>query len=197
MSNFSYNNVVGTFTVNAVDSPTTISFTGTLYRCIPHGSDTPLSSTFALNTGGRWNSAGSFAVLYTFASVQVARSFVDSKAEYGFSWDEIPSEQQLDLVVLNCSSTFADVATDSGLLDYGLPASYPIGYQTVGAYPVTQAIGPTIYSQHHAGLVTRSATASSWDGPMTQWAEVAVFPDHAPPPVLVDRFTFAEWYACE
>ncbi len=197
MSTFTYSNVVGTFQYNATDAPITINFTGTLYRCIPHRSQTPLSANFAFNTGARWNCAGSYPVLYTFASVQVARSFADSKASYGFSWDEIPTEQQLDLVVLQYTGTLVDVATNAGLQCWELPITYPVGYQTADAYPITQAIGQTIYDQQFPGLVARSATAAAWDGPITEWGEVALFSDNTAPPILVDRLTFSEWYICD
>jgi RES domain-containing protein len=191
-----YRALTGTFTRNTQRADS-FDFTGTLYRCIPHSSQTPLSTQFAFLAGGRWNSAGSFAVLYTCASVQVARSFVDSKARmYGIPWDDRSEEDQPDLLVLNTNATLADVATATGLATYGLPDTYPAGYPE-SSYPTTQAIGQTIFNTAAAGLVTRSATLNTWVGQMALWAEVAIFTDHSPSPQVTDRIAYAEWYSNE
>jgi hypothetical protein len=75
-----------------------------------------------------------------------------------------------------------------------LPTTYPIGYLGQDAWAITQPIGAFIYSGGWPGLVTRSATASSWSGPMHEWAEVALFTERAPEPLLVDRLDYRAWY---
>jgi len=188
---FKYNNVVGTFA--PIAGTATINFSGNLYRCIPHGSKTPLAPNYEL--GARWNPPSTFAVLYACASVQVARQFIDMKAErYGLPWSDRPKEEQPDLLVLNFGGAVADVATDSGLQMFGLPTTYPVGFQTEEAYNITQPIGLLIYQQGTAGLVTRSASASNWSGPIPNWAEVAIFPHNAASPTITERFQYGEWY---
>jgi hypothetical protein len=192
-----YNSTVGTFELTSPYQQA-FTFTGLLFRCIPNSSQTPLAANFALTAGGRWNPAGSFAVLYTCASVEVARSFVNARAQkYGVPWNERPREEQPDLLVLNLNATFTDVATDSGLQRYGLPVSYPVGYQLESSYVITQPIGQAIFNSGASGLVARSATSSSWTGSIPQWAEVAIFVDHSDSPQVVDRVPYADWYAYE
>lgn len=191
---FRYNSTSATFVINPSNQGT-VHVQGTLFRTVPHSSQTPLSSQFAYNLGGRWNPPGSFPVLYTSASVAGVRAFVDWQSDYyGIQWADRAPEDQPDLLVLTIEGSFADVATESGLTFYGLPKTYPIGYQGAEAWTITQPIGASIYAAGWPGLVTRSATLSSWSGPMQEWAEVAIFADKAPTPQLVGRFAYDDWY---
>jgi len=186
-----YNNTAATFVLNEG----TIQVNGTLFRAIPHGSQTPLSSQYAYQYGGRWNAPGSYPVLYTSGSVAGVRAYVDWQASYyGVDLADWAPEDQPDLLVLSIQGSYANVATNSGLTFYGLPTSYPIGYLGQEAWTFTQPIGATIYADGWAGLVTRSATASSWSGSMHEWAEVALFTERAQSPVLIDRFDYRAWY---
>ncbi len=191
---FLYNTTAATFVVSPT-SQGTIQVQGNLFRTIPHISQTPLSSDFAYNLGSRWNAPGSYPVLHTSGSVAGARAFVNWQAEFfGVPLADAAAEDQPDLLVLSIEATFADVASDSGLALYGLPKTYPLGYQGNDAWTITQPIGASIYAAGLPGLVTRSATLSSWSGPMHEWAEVAIFTDLAPAPRLVDRFSYQDWY---
>jgi hypothetical protein len=187
-----YSNATATFVVNQGS----IQVDGTVFRAIPHGSQTPLSSQYAYQYGGRWNASASYPVLYTSASVAGVRAYVDWQVSYyGVDLADKAPEDQPDLLVLSIQGSFADVATNSGLTFYGLPTTYPIGYLGQEAWTITQPIGAFIYAQGWPGLVTRSATASSWSGLMPEWAEVALFTERAPAPVLVDRLDYRAWYA--
>jgi hypothetical protein len=86
-----------------------------------------------------------------------------------------------------------DLTTAEGLKAVGLPETYPIGFQTPAAYVVTQPIGASLNALGSPGLITRSATAAAWDGPMFHWAEVAIFTDHAPTPTVLERLPYASW----
>ncbi len=186
-----YNNAAATFVLNEG----TIQVNGTLFRAIPHGSQTPLSSQYAYQYGGRWNAPGSYPVMYTSASVAGVRAYVDWQASYyGVNLADWAPEDQPDLLVLSIQGSYADVATTSGLTFYGLPTTYPVGYLGQEAWTITQPIGAFIYAEGWPGLVTRSATASSWSGLIYQWAELALFTERAPLPVPVDRLDYRAWY---
>ena len=167
---------------------------GTLYRAIPHSSDAPLASNYSLAQGGRWNPAASFPVIYTGASQQVVRSYLDWRATfYGVPLCDYQPEDLPDLVVMSFTGTVADVATDSGLVHYGLPVEYPVGYPA-GQHAATQPIGLSIFKAGFCGIVTRSATVTSWNDPIHRWAEVAIFATQSPQPQVLERIPFADWY---
>jgi RES domain-containing protein len=184
----------GVFTFNT-DTCNTFDYQGTLFRCVLPSYDQPLDSSYAQQTGGRWNPPGSFAVLYTFTSPQTAQTWLDTRwSALGFTWDEIEPAKLPDLVVMDAEvEGLADVATDEGLQAFGLPAVYPVGFETSGSYSMTQAIGVQIHDRQGPGLVTRSATAQSWTGPMLNWCEVAIFTEYARLPTAVDRLSYNKW----
>jgi hypothetical protein len=191
---FLYNTTAANFIISPSNQGA-VHVQGMVFRTIPHSSQTPLSADFAFNSGGRWNFPGSYPVLHTSASVTGARAFVDWQSDYfGLPWDDVAPERQPDLLVLSIDASFADVASDTGLTSYGLPVTYPIGYLGSEAWTITRPIGASIYAAGWPGLVTRSATMSSWSGPMSEWAEVAVFTDVSTAPLLIDRFEYRDWY---
>ena len=184
----------GTFTYN-VGTINTFSFDGTLFRCVLPSHNEPLNSTYSQVSGGRWNPAGSFPVLYTFTSPQSANYWIETRwASLGFTWEEVAPERLPDLAVVTVQlEALADVATDAGLQFFGLPATYPVGFETPAAYAVTRPIGVEIHARQVAGLVTRSATARRWQGPIINWGEVAIFTEYASPPTLVERLSYLKW----
>jgi hypothetical protein len=191
---FGYNAAAATYVITPANNGT-ITVQGNVFRTIPHGSQTPLSSSFAYDLGGRWNGAGTVPVLYTAASVAGARAYVNWQADFaGVDLADWAPEDQPDLLVLSIAASFADVATDSGLTFYGLPTTYPTGYLGSEAWVFTQPIGATIYAAGWPGLVTRSATMSDWSGPLAEWAEVVIFTGQAPVPGLVQRIPYKDWY---
>ena len=173
----------------------TITVQGYVFRAIPHSSQTPLSGDFAYAKGGRWNAAGTYPVLYTTGTIATAQAFVNWQAQYyGFDWMDRSPEDQPDLLVLQVDGAFADVATNSGLAFYSLPETYPLGYLGPETWSTTQPIGAAIWTAGWPGLVTRSASLSDWSGKMNEWAELALFADQSPPPRLIDRIEFRDWY---
>src|SRR5438105_1296114 len=171
------------------------AFTGQVVRCIPHPATEPLSGALSREHGGRWNPPGSFPVLYTFLSRRVARTWVEARlARGGIALSEVQPEALPDLLVLECHlEQLADLATDAGLKEVGLPSTYPIGFETEAAYPATRPIGMSVYSARAHGVLTRSATATSWEGPVMNWGEIAIFTDYASPPILIERLSHERW----
>lgn len=174
---------------------TITSFSGTVFRCIPSASTTPLSSTYSVTYGGRWNAAGTYPVLYTFLSQNLASTwYYSSLTSAGLTINEVQPEQLPDLIVLNCNlDNVADLTTDEGLSEVGLPATYPEGFRGREAWVTTQPIGTTIYNSGNTSILTRSASASSWEGSMVDWAELAVFTEQATEPELVERISPEDW----
>jgi len=172
----------------------TATFVGTLYRCVPASSVDPMSVTFSLR-GGRWNPPGTFAVLYTFLSASLARTFIRTQwAKAGTAIEDLQPQALPDLLVLNCSVTgLTDITTPTGLQNVGLPAMYPVGFESEASWPVTQQIGVRLHGSGSAGVLTRSATATTWTGPQENWAEIAIFPDNAPLPTLTERIPAERW----
>ncbi len=169
------------------------SYSGTLFRVIPNNAIDPPSTEFAGERGGRWNPPNSFPVLYTFTNQALAREYAESQLAAGvMTIDEAEPEALPDLLVLTRDyPRLVDAASDAGLQALSLPSTYPVGF--VGTWAATQPIGLALYTAGNAGLVTRSASATSWNGPLVNWGEVAIFVDNAPPPTLLERVSFKDW----
>jgi len=145
--------------------------------------------------GGRWNPEGSFPALYTFLNLETAQKWATtSYAQAGLAFGTMQPERLPDLMILSGTyENVADLTVDAGLTEVGLPSSYPVGYLNSTAWSVTQPIGATIYSEGHTSILVRSASASSWDGPTQNWAELVVFMDQAQTPEMVERVPYKDW----
>lgn len=174
---------------------TITSYSGTMYRTIPATSATPLATEYSVTTGGRWNAKGSYEVLYTFTSPSTARNFLITKAaETGLTLDDLQPSKQQDLIILNGTyGNVADLTLEEGLGEVGLPSTYPIGYINMSAYSVTQPIGSTLHDAGHSSILSRSASSTSWQGSMKNWAELTIFVDNAPLPDVVERVPHKDW----
>jgi hypothetical protein len=113
---------------------------------------------------------------------------------YGVPLEDRPPEELPDIVIFNASLSVTNVATSAGLASFGLPVTYPVGFETTDAYTTTQPIGQQIYDAGALGLVTRSATLNRWDGPMVEWAEVAIFTERFSEFALVGRYPWDQWF---
>jgi RES domain-containing protein len=171
------------------------AFHGQVVRCIPHSANEPLSGTPSREYGGRWNPPGSFPVLYTFLSDKLARTWVEARlAHGGITLNEAQPEALPDLLLLECRlDKLADLTTEAGLEDVGLPNTYPVGFETDAAYSTTRPIGMAIYNAGVQGIFTRSATATTWNGPVANWGEIAIFTDYASQPTLIERLSYDRW----
>jgi hypothetical protein len=188
-----YSNDPATFSFKQ-DAHSTVAVAGIVYRAIPHASQEPLDSSQSVVSGGRWNRPGGFPVLYTGASVEVVRSFVDWHATYyGLPLRARSADYLPDLIVLTVNARLANLLTDDGLTYYKLPIDYPIGFPPQ-SHNTTRPIGQAIFEAGLTGIASRSATMTGWSGPIQSWADVAIFTSNGPSPQLIDRFHYEEWY---
>jgi hypothetical protein len=188
--NFSYGSFVP-------DDPKESSFTysGPLFRCVPSTAYEALSASYSVLHGNRWNTTDGPVTLYTFTALSSARSFeVAQSVFYGRPLEDRPPEELPDLVIFNASLSVTNVATSAGLASFNLPVTYPVGFQTPDCYTTTQPIGQRIFEAGALGLVTRSATLTRWDGPMVDWAEIAIFTERFQDFALVARYPWEAWF---
>lgn len=173
---------------------TITTYSGTVYRCIPSPSTTPLSTEYSVTYGGRWNAAGSYPVMYTFLSEQLARQWWLGNSMPPFPVKERQPELLPDLLVLDWElDNVADLTCTAGLEEVGLPSTYPVGYTGQTSWTVTQSVGATVNASGHTGILTRSASTTEWSGRVESWAEIAVFTDQAPSPTLTKRIPSGDW----
>ncbi len=108
---------------------------GRHYRvCDPEWLDC-LDISFSRRDGGRWNAPDTFGVLHLCATVDVAAANARRhfEGEIHTLFDLEPEFQPVLMQVNVRLSEFVDCATDEGLREAGLPASYP-KKRHVGAY---------------------------------------------------------------
>ncbi|MGZ8593065.1 MAG: RES domain-containing protein [Actinomycetota bacterium] len=126
----------------------------------------PLDGRYARERGGRWNAPGSFAVVYLFGAIDVARSFVLARFDgHPYSAFDLRSESGPDLVeTVVPEDRFVDVVTDEGCRAAGLPTTYP---REEDGSPVPhercRPIGRAAFDGDEPGLACRSATARAQD----------------------------------
>ncbi len=170
------------------------SFAGTVYRCVPAASTDPMSVSFSLG-GGRWNPPGTFPVFYTFLSQSLARTWIRAQwTKAGTLMEDLQPQALPDLLILNCNVTgLVDLTQPMGLRDVGLPDTYPVGFESDASWVTTQRIGVTLHAAGSPGILTRSATATSWTGPMENWAEIAFFPERTTLPTFTERIPAERW----
>lgn len=126
----------------------------------------PLDGRYARDRGGRWNAPGTFAVVYVFGAIDVARSFVLTRFEgHPYSAFDLRPESGPDLVETDVPpGRFVDVVTDDGCRAAGLPATYP---READGAPVgherCRPVGQAAWEQDEPGIACRSATARPSD----------------------------------
>lgn len=154
----------------------------------------PLDGRYARDRGGRWNPPGSFAVVYLFQALDVARSFVLGRFEgHPYSAFDLRPEAGPDLVETDVPpDRFVDVVTDDGCRAAGLPTSYPreADGSTV-PHERCRPIGQAAFDQGEPGIACRSATAR----PNDAGEELAWF-DRGPRGLRTRRRRpFPDWFA--
>ncbi len=157
-------------------------FSGRVFRYVPHFATVKdvaraaTDGTFAQRDGGRWNPPGSYPVLYSSCSRDVAIANLQHKYQgRSFQPWELAEDDQEDLHELEIDQDgLIDVVTDAGVAGVGLPTKYPSG---VG-HATTQPIGLRLYREHRPGIWCRSAAFPTGQ-------EVALFSDYAAPPLPV------------
>jgi RES domain len=154
----------------------------------------PLDGRYARERGGRWNDPGSFAVVYLFGTLDVARSFVLRRFEgHPYSAFDLRPEAGPDLVETDVpEDRFVDVVTEAGCRAAGLPATYPRNQDgSIVPHERCRPIGRRAWDGGEPGIACRSATARPTDA----GEELAWFA-RGPRGLRTRRRTaFAEWFA--
>jgi hypothetical protein len=154
----------------------------------------PFDTSYSKERGGRWNSPGSFGVLYLNRDLRTARLQVQDKLRgqpYGV--EDLDADEQHDLVSVRVSERdWLDCITDAGLEAVGLPVSYP---RHANGRPVRhetcQPIGQAAFDDGRGGIACRSAPASATPSD----EELAVFDGYTSATVhMTGRQPFSEWF---
>lgn len=151
----------------------------------------PLDGSYARDHGGRWNSPGSFDVVYLCATLRVARAIVRQKLEgqpYGPE-DLDPDEAPVLATAEIHRQSFVDLVTDKGCAAAGLSATYPRRKGQAIGWGECQPIGLEAWQQGESGIACRSAAPAMKNTD----EELALFPrgESLEP---TRRQTFPEWF---
>jgi RES domain-containing protein len=145
-------------------------FAGPVYRYINHRDTDPLDGRPSMRRGGRWNAPGTFAVVYTSCSldVAVANLWRRYEGEVAQPWEE-SEEEQADLYEIQIDQAgLVDLVSADGIAGVGLPSTYPSGV----SHATTRPIGRRLHRERRPGIWCRSAALASGE-------EVALFTDFA------------------
>jgi hypothetical protein len=158
----------------------------------------PLDPSWASRIGGRWNSPGSFPVLYLNEDLVTARAQLHALLR---SWPANPEDLREDapyvlvLAGLPRRQDVADALSDDGLGSLGLLASYPLDSTgTTVAHRTCQRVGNTVHDAGIRGVWCRSAKTAGGGH-----HELAWFPSspRARARALADPVPFATWWSAE
>lgn len=172
----------------------TVRRVGRHYRLAEPGWLDPLETAYNHALGGRWNAPRAFPVLYLNDTVATARLQVLHKlAGLPYGPEDLDPAEQHDLVSVDVPDRdYLDCVLDKGLLDVGLPASYPrhSNGRPVG-WATCQPIGQRAWEELLPGIVCRSAATNA-----TKANEELAFFDRAdqPRPTIHARTRFADWW---
>ena len=153
----------------------------------------PLDAAYSVAGEGRWNSPGSFPVLYLNRDLHTSRANLARKfvgRPYGPEMLD-PAEAPVLIRTAVENTAFVDVVTDEGCTDLGLPVTYPIDEDgnEVG-WDRCQPIGHQAWETGEAGVACRSAATRDRTG-----EELALFRRGGDRALLVDRrLAFDEWF---
>lgn len=153
----------------------------------------PLDPFHSLERGGRWNSPGSFPVLYLNRDLHTARANLERRfAGLPYGPEMLRPEEAPALVQTTAEEAeFIDVVSDEGCVAAGLPATYPLDEndREIG-WDRCQPIGLRAWHAGEAGIACRSAATPDRSG-----EELALFGRAGQPALRVQwRFTFQEWF---
>lgn len=134
--------------------------------------DDPLDPTYAMVRGGRWNPAGSHAVLYTSADVVTARAQIERMLrDSPVLIDDLDDEAYvLVAATLPRSQICADAVTRAGLGALDLPETYPIDADGAEVpRSICQAIGARVKAEGLRGVWSWSAATADRSGRELAW----------------------------
>lgn len=161
-------------------------FAGPVYRYINHRYNEPMDGRPSMRRGGRWNAPGSFPVVYTSCSIDVAVANLWRRyeGEVAQPWDE-SEEEQADLYEIQIDQDgLVDIASPAGIAGVGLPSTYPSNVPRT----TTQPIGRRLHREGRPGVWCRSAALPSGQ-------EVALFTEFASPmTVRIPPKRLWEWF---
>lgn len=169
-----------------------ISRGGPYHRVAEIGWGNPMDGAPGMAKGGRWNTPGSFPVVYLNRTVSLARLYVAHKLrDQPYGPEDIDPETGDVLASVNLpAKDHVDVVSDEGCLAVGLPATYPIDASgQVIPHETCQPIGAEAWQAKERGIACRSAIA----GAATDDEELAWFQrDNA---LTADRvLSFTDWF---
>jgi len=130
----------------------------TYFRIADATWDNPLDPSYAQASGGRWNPAGSFGVLYLNASREVARANVARRlAGQPYGPEDLANGPVL--VELRAPRAhYVDALSARGLESLGLPRTYPVhGNGRRVSWSRCQPIGRKAWEEGEPGIACRSA----------------------------------------
>lgn len=123
----------------------------------------PFDTTFSRRAGGRWNSPGSFGVLYLNRDARTAsanaRRFLAEQG--GFSlWDLRPERRPVAVRCTVSPRLLVNAVTAAGLGAIGLPPGYPwrVGWDRC------QPVGVRLHQEGEKGIAARSAAECAESG---------------------------------
>lgn len=140
----------------------------------PHYHD-PFDTTFAQQTGGRWNPPDSWPTLYLNSSLATVHAQVRHMfTGRGVVVDDLDDDAPINLAAarLPTRQRALDAVSADGIAAIALPAEYPL--DTAGApttHDVTRPIGAAVHAAGLDGVLCRSATGVG--------SELAWFPSSA------------------
>jgi hypothetical protein len=154
----------------------TITRGGIGYRVADPEWEDPLDGRYSMKFGGRWNSPGSFPVVYLNADLTTAKSnarrLLDTRLRGSpFSVDDLELTQ-LPLLVTVRSHLLehVDVVTTAGMVANGLPSTYPLDARGNSvSHVVCQPIGQRAWDDALAGVACVSADSAAPDGEELAW----------------------------
>jgi len=150
----------------------------------------PLDSAYAQASGGRWNPAGSFGVLYLTGSRDVARANVARRRE---GQPYCPEDLAAGPVLVELRpprAMYVDARSSRGLESLGLPASYPVfGNGRRVSWSKCQPIGRKAWEEGEPGIACRSAALRAG----APGEELALF-DRGRHPSAGAVHAFEEWF---
>lgn len=165
---------------------------GRYYRVTDPAWTDPSDTSYAKQSGGRWNEPDrdgrpGFGALYLNRSVDAARANARRHAYESFGAliedlmpARLPDLQQYDV----SDADFVDAATPAGVAKLGLAASYPEQIP----HPPCQGIAAAAYAQNERGIVPLSAVAPGEE-------ELVIFDRDVPKlAAKIQRDPFASWF---